>query len=543
MIIPDAQFKNYLVNNSSINTNSDAEIQVSEAVAYSSGIWVSGSNISSLVGIEAFPNIANLDCSNNALTTLDLSSNASLTQVNANNNQLTQLNMANGSNTSIGLGWFSATNNAALTCIQVDDVNYSTSNWTAIDAQSSYSTDCNYPCDVYIPDANFKSYLLGNSAINTNGDTEIQCSEASAFTGTIDCSGLSIANLTGIEAFTGVTYLSCSANQLTSLDLSANTDLISITCLSNQLTSLQLPSGSNLQFLECAQNNLSVLDLSQNTGLVTMGCSNNQLTSLDVTTNTGLTVIYCIDNQLSAIDVTQNSSLITFLIDNNQLTSLDVSANAALQILDCSENSIASLDLTGNGSLTDLLCANNAILSLDLSQNTSLIELVCSYNQLTTLDVSLNTSLTRVACTDNSLTSLNVANGNNANFNSSLFYAYNNPGLTCIQVDDAAYSTANWTNIDAQTSFDTDCGLGLLEGTNGSMDVSVHPNPVKDALHVQLNQWDVQKVIIVDAAGKVMLEDEISTSMIYDVSGWTEGVYFVQVRTAGQVLNERFIKQ
>ena len=41
--------------------------------------------------------------------------------------------------------------------------------------------------NVYIPDANFKAYLVGNSDINTNGDTEIQLSEASAFTGTIDC--------------------------------------------------------------------------------------------------------------------------------------------------------------------------------------------------------------------------------------------------------------------------------------------------------------------------------------------------------------------
>jgi hypothetical protein len=38
---------------------------------------------------------------------------------------------------------------------------------------------------VNIPDANFKAYLVGNTAINTNGDTEIQVSEATAFTGAI----------------------------------------------------------------------------------------------------------------------------------------------------------------------------------------------------------------------------------------------------------------------------------------------------------------------------------------------------------------------
>jgi hypothetical protein len=62
---------------------------------------------------------------------------------------------------------------------------------------------------VNILDANFKKYLVGNKAINTNGDKEIQVSEASVFNRTIDCSFINISNLTGIEAFTALTYLDC----------------------------------------------------------------------------------------------------------------------------------------------------------------------------------------------------------------------------------------------------------------------------------------------------------------------------------------------
>jgi hypothetical protein len=40
---------------------------------------------------------------------------------------------------------------------------------------------------VNIPDANFKAYLVGNYSINTNHDSEIQVSEAVAFTGSINC--------------------------------------------------------------------------------------------------------------------------------------------------------------------------------------------------------------------------------------------------------------------------------------------------------------------------------------------------------------------
>jgi hypothetical protein len=52
--------------------------------------------------------------------------------------------------------------------------------------------------NVTIPDANFKAALVGNLAINTNADTEIQVSEAAAYTGAILVGSKSIANLTGI---------------------------------------------------------------------------------------------------------------------------------------------------------------------------------------------------------------------------------------------------------------------------------------------------------------------------------------------------------
>ena len=79
--------------------------------------------------------------------------------------------------------------------------------------------------NVYIPDANFKTYLVGNTAINTNGDNEIQLSEATIFNGSINCYSQNISDLTGIEAFTNLNSLNVNNNQLTSLDLSNNTAL------------------------------------------------------------------------------------------------------------------------------------------------------------------------------------------------------------------------------------------------------------------------------------------------------------------------------
>jgi Leucine-rich repeat (LRR) protein len=243
--------------------------------------------------------------------------------------------------------------------------------------------------NVNIPDANFKAYLVWNTAINTNGDTEIQVSEANSFGGTIYCDNMGISDLTGIEDFTNLEYLDCSYNLLTSIGLSQNTALTELSCSENYLTSL---------------------DVSQNIVLNNLFCRGNQLTSLDVSGATALTELYCSDNQLT---------------------------------------------------------------SLDVSQNTALTELTCSYNQLTSLDVSNNTALTALWCTYNQLTSLDVRNGNNYNFydqwgvTTNGFDVRYNLNLTCISVDDSAWSTNNWTvangSIDAQQYFSNNCPPSALQ--------------------------------------------------------------------------------
>ncbi|WP_452229837.1 T9SS type A sorting domain-containing protein [Lacinutrix sp. MEBiC02404] len=80
--------------------------------------------------------------------------------------------------------------------------------------------------NVSIPDTNFKTILVANTNINTNNDTEIQDTEAVAYTGTINVSGSSIQDLTGLEAFTEIVGLQAFGNpSLTSIDVSQNTKL------------------------------------------------------------------------------------------------------------------------------------------------------------------------------------------------------------------------------------------------------------------------------------------------------------------------------
>ena len=153
----------------------------------------------------------------------------------------------------------------------------------------------------------------------------------------------------------------------------------------------------------------------------------------------------------------------------NQLTTLDVSQNTVLTSLYCDGNQLASLDLSNNTALIYLYCIANQLTSLDVSQSTALTKLSFDNNQVTSLDLSNNTSLTEISCLTNQLTCLNVKNGNNTALGS--FNAWDNPNLTCIEVDDVAWSTANWTNIDVQTSFSTNCN-NECSNTSGLTDLN-----------------------------------------------------------------------
>ncbi|MEM6718988.1 MAG: hypothetical protein AAF611_06730 [Bacteroidota bacterium] len=359
-----------------------------------------------------------LELSFNQITSLDLSANTNLQEVYVNNTSLTFLNIQNGTNTSITN--FNAANNPTLTCILVDDATYSTTNWTFIDAATSFSdTYCRYTA---IPDANFEARLEALGYDDISGDGQVPTALIETVT-SLNLQAQSISDITGIEDFTALGSLRLTNNSLTSIDLSQNV---------------------NLSFLWCEQNSLTSLDLSNNTDLGFVSASQNSITSFDGTGLTQITSLSLWNNLLESIDLTGMTALRTMDISSNSVTTLDVSTNTALQELKAPNNSINGLDVSTNTALTRIEIRNNSVNSLDLTNNPA----------LTVIDVRVN-----------GMTSLNVQNGNNTNITA--FRANNNNNLTCILVDDAAYSTANWTIIDNQTSFsDTYCDYTAIPDAN-----------------------------------------------------------------------------
>ncbi|MBW1294174.1 T9SS type A sorting domain-containing protein [Aquimarina litoralis] len=402
--------------------------------------------------------------------------------------------------------------------------------------------------NVNIPDANFKAYLVGNASINTNGDTEIQVSEATAFTGHINCPSLNIASLTGIEAFVNLSELSCYSNSLTTLNLEQNTALTFlraehnqianlilnrnnsllwyINVTSNQLTSFNPWEHPLLEILFVRFNQLTTIDTSQNTLLRILGCGSNLLTNLNVSQNPALEYLYFDNNQIATINLSQNAALEYISCTNNVLTNLDFSQNLVLNEVVCWNNQLTSINVTQNTVLTKLNCHGNLLTSINVSQNIALQELFCEVNPITSLDVSQNTALVKLGCYTSQLTSLNVQNGNNTNFT---YYNSNyNPNLVCILVDNANYSVANWTGVDPASTFvDNLPACNTLSTPSYVIDnnLNIYPNPSSSYINIDYTD-EIKTINLYNAFGQKVTETDKRT---LDVQGLKSGIYFLNL--------------
>ena len=416
---PDINFRSYLLEQS----YGEDGILTDEEIAKVTRMYVYGKSIANLTGIEHFTALTDLRCYENKLTSLDVSKNTALTYLDCCDNDLTELDLSKNialnelwcfgnrihgdkmlalvnSLPTVTNGIFGVINTKdsneenVITKSQVDIAK--SKGWKSVrdwsDGSSVEYAGSDDPTGIEInetnfPDANFRGYLLEQSygADGILTDAEI----AAVFN--ISVEGKSIENLAGIEHFTVLTSLNCNNNQLSELNVSANTALT---------------------WLECARNQLSTLDVSANTELTTLNCNNNQLTKLDVSANTALRFLHCYDNQLTKLDVSANTALVALECSHNQLTKLDVSANTALETLECHSNQLTKLSVSQNRELIWLDCSGNQLSKLSVFDNAKLTTLDCDYNQLTELDVSENTKLVTLECCNNQLTSLAVLHCN-----------------------------------------------------------------------------------------------------------------------------------
>lgn len=264
-----------------------------------------------------------------------------------------------------------------------------------------------------------------------------------------------------------------------------------------------------------------------------------------ITTSRINTVEYLYMPSLGITDLTGIEDFVALKnlqIPTNQLTTIDVSQNTALELFYCPVNQLTSLDVSANTALIYLNCFSNQIAALDVSNNPALQDLSSGVNPMTSLDVSLNTNLNRLIVANGQLTSLNVKNGNNTNF--VLFNATTNPNLTCIEVDDAAWSTTNWTNKDANSTFvnnQSECATLSTEAFETAV-FSVFPNPSKGLFNVNLQNATDYNVF--DINGKQLKQGQFKAGKNnLNINMFSNGLYFLQITSAKGISTKKIIKQ
>jgi hypothetical protein len=172
------------------------------------------------------------------------------------------------------------------------------------------------------------------------------------------------------------------------LILDNNVNLNDLNLFGNQITNIDVSKNLKLDELDLRKNNLSQLDVSKNTNLTELRVNENMLTSLNVSQLTILDGLFADDNQISEINLPLTGKLRFIFLNNNNIScdSSDCNGLDVFQIprnntfihLDLANNSLSTddLDLLQNLEFTELILTGNAGMSgeLDLFNSVNLNE-------------------------------------------------------------------------------------------------------------------------------------------------------------------------
>ena len=276
---PDPIFRSYLLE--IFDTDYDECLSQAEAEAVTR-IAVSSKEIQSMQGVKHFPNLVELHCNSNQLTTLDVSNLTDLAYLYCQSNRLTTLDISN--------------------------------------------TPALVRLDCY-----------------SNKLTELDASEHPVL-GQLYCHNNQLAALHINNAYMLKTVW-CQNNQLTTFDISDRPLLKEFRCYSNKLETLHVNNLPSIEILYCNDNRLTRLDASDLPTLTVLWCENNNITDLTVDF-TALETLYCHSNQLTTLDLSHAPALAVVRCNGNLLTDLNVTDMPSLVQLICDRNQLTTLDVS-----------------------------------------------------------------------------------------------------------------------------------------------------------------------------------------------------
>lgn len=283
-----------------------------------------------------------LELHNNNLTEINLGNQTGLKKLFLQRNNLLTINVKNGNNSNMSDLNFRIFENINLTCVEVDDSQWSMNNWTTyVDNNEVFLGGCY----TRIPDPVFEQVLNDK---HTSGpiDGWVFTSEISGLT-KLNIDNKGITDLTGIEDITALEVLYCFQNPgLKSLDLSKNKNLLT------------------LYAWNC---DLRTLDLSQLIKLKTAYVANNrQLTSLTLGNKPDLTILHCYNDDLTELNLSRCFSLYELKCFNNRLNSIIFASTRSLQILEAQNNQLVNVNLNFQENLNKIYLQNNDLETLTM---------------------------------------------------------------------------------------------------------------------------------------------------------------------------------
>ncbi len=237
---PDGGFRSYVADHFDPDGNG---ILSPEEAADVTEMNVELRHISSMKGIEFFPALKTLNCSNNQLTELDVTKNSALEVL---------LCAYQGS---AGLTELDVTQNPALTAL----------------------------------------YCAKNKL------TELDVTQNPMLV-KMDCTNNQLTAL-DVTHNPALEELYCDMNQITALDVTQNPELKNLHCSGNQLTALDVTHNPALKELFCGDNEIGRIDVTQNPVLRVLRCASCGLTGLDVTQNPELAQLSCCRNSIATLDL------------------------------------------------------------------------------------------------------------------------------------------------------------------------------------------------------------------------------------------------
>ena len=292
-------------------------------------LYCSSNQLSSL-DISHNTQLTMLSCSNNSLNSLDISQNTQLTVLNCNNNSLNSLDISHNTQLKELSCYDNQLSTAALDSIYcalpdrtgveagkiVPIVNASSSNAATVKATTkSNATSKNWKVQYATGDDIFATtgtYVCGSSpqpnmdsyitlTVKSGEDIKLDFKAAADGTPVRIVSGSNTQDIrVGTSWYNGnipSTY-TVTAGAFT---MTVYGDLTGFDCRKNEknITSIDVSRNTQLKFLYCRNNKLSSLDLSKNTELFVLNCSDNKLSRLDVSKNTQLRGLFCYGNNFS----------------------------------------------------------------------------------------------------------------------------------------------------------------------------------------------------------------------------------------------------